>query len=186
MKSKQHIGAEPPPWDGFQECRFLKMFRFIWYHSRVFKLLLNNESLNPTARDGLPPYKCLVRDAPEASKTMLAVADALSCPPELDSKSLLQKAPYTLTTAHRKKKNQAGTKLDSSSLLARFHCARRFSAGCWRRTVLLSCRPCIRHYQCQARHNLWCSRGVSVRVITNYFLIELETSSTGAHLFLVL
>lgn len=104
MKSKQHIGAEPPPWDGFQEFRFLKMFRFIWYHSRVFKLLLNNESLNPTARDGLPPYKWLVRDAPEASKTMLAVADALSCPPELDSKSLLQKAPYTLTTAHRKKK----------------------------------------------------------------------------------
>lgn len=81
------------------------MFRFIWYHSRVFKLLLNNESLNPTARDGLPPYKCLVRDAPEASKTMLAVADALSCPPELDSKSLLQKAPYTLTTAHKKKKS---------------------------------------------------------------------------------
>lgn len=185
MKRKQHIGAEPPPWDGFQECRFFKDVSLYLVPLPGLQITTNNESLNPMARDGLPPYKWLVRDAPEASKTMLAVADALSCPPELDSKSLLQKAPYTLSTAHRKK-TQAGMKLDASSLLARFHRARRFSVGCWRRTVLLSCRPCIQHHQCQARHNLWCSRGVSVRVITNYFLIELETSSTGAHLLLVL
>lgn len=54
------------------------MFRIICYHSWVFKLLLNNESLNPMARDGLPPYELLVRDAPNISKTMLAVANAPS------------------------------------------------------------------------------------------------------------
>lgn len=52
------------------------MFCIIWYHSWVFQLLLNNESLNPVARDGLPPYELLVRDAPNVSKTMLAVANA--------------------------------------------------------------------------------------------------------------
>lgn len=57
---------------------FFKMFCIIWYHSWDFKLLLNNESLNPVARDGLPPYELLVRDAPNVSKTMLAVANAPS------------------------------------------------------------------------------------------------------------
>lgn len=52
------------------------MFRIICYHSWVFKLLLNNESLNSMARNGLPPYELLVRDAPNVSKTMLAVANA--------------------------------------------------------------------------------------------------------------
>lgn len=52
------------------------MFRIIWYHSWVFKLLLNNESLNPMTRDGIPPYELLVRDAPNVSKTLLADANA--------------------------------------------------------------------------------------------------------------
>lgn len=76
VKRKLHVGAEPILWGGFQGCRFLKMFRIIWYHSWVFKLLLNNESLNPMARDGIPPYELLVRDAPNVSKTLLADANA--------------------------------------------------------------------------------------------------------------
>lgn len=78
------------------------------------------------ARNMLFPYELLVKDGPEASKTVLAVSSVLGCPPDLDSKTLLQKAPYTLTAAHEK--NQAGTEMNPSSLLARFHCARRFCA----------------------------------------------------------
>lgn len=60
-------------------------------HPLVSLLLPNSESLNPMARDGLPPYELLVREAPEALKTVLAIVNALICPPELDGKTPISK-----------------------------------------------------------------------------------------------
>lgn len=84
----------------FKDAGFGRCVTLSGNHSWVFKLLLNNGSLNFMARDGLPSRESLIRETPEASKPVLAVASALDCPLELDSKTLLPKVPYTLTEAH--------------------------------------------------------------------------------------
>lgn len=60
---------------------------------------------------GLPPYEWLTRDTAEASKTVLAVANARGCPPELGSKPLLPKVPCTLTAAHKETQLELNWKL---------------------------------------------------------------------------
>jgi hypothetical protein len=57
------------------------MCLIIWYHSWILTLLLKSESLNFMARDGLPPDEWLMGETPETSKAVLAVANALGCPP---------------------------------------------------------------------------------------------------------
>ena len=59
---------------------------------------LLDENLN--ARHGIAFYD-MVREDPEAPKTIQAIAVALGCPPKLSSKTLLLETLYTLVAGHR-------------------------------------------------------------------------------------
>lgn len=65
---------------------------------RTHRLL--NENCN--TRHEIPPYKLLVREVPEVSKTAQSVDTNLGLPPQLQSKSLLLKILHILTAGHRK------------------------------------------------------------------------------------
>lgn len=65
---------------------------------RTHRLL--NENCN--TRHEIPPYKLLVREIPEVSKTAQSVGTNLGLPPQLHSKSLLLKILHILTAGQRK------------------------------------------------------------------------------------
>lgn len=72
---------------------------------------------NPSSWSGMPPYKLLLREAPEATKIIQALAFAIiGCSTELDGKNVLLKTP------------QGEMKLVFS--------VGRHCAGCWERSQL--------------------------------------------------
>lgn len=75
-----------------------------------------------------------VQGGPEAPKTGQAIIIALGCPPEFDGRTPLLKRP-SIYFGYRTQRNQAGTELEVSSLLASFRSSARRYAGRWGRRV---------------------------------------------------
>lgn len=99
------------------------------------QMTVTHEDLEPSAQVQIPPYELLFRETPNNT----AYSHCLCCPPELYQKGrfcccrMQQIVSTFLCTRHQ---NQATNDLETSSLLASFHSARRcYVQSCGEKTI---------------------------------------------------